>query len=147
MIRKEPFIQHHLGRNTLFQKHKRRLYRWKSPDGQHWNQIDCILCSKRWSEPRIMLLSLGEKRFGVVLSQGPWPWAFWPARAWTRPGQVRSIFYLIWWMSGLSVKPRHRSSPCLTFVLVAGNSLPGVCDLTGKLGLVRPCTRVAPGPR
>ena len=22
---------------------------------------------------RIMLLSLGEKRFGVVLSQGPWP--------------------------------------------------------------------------
>ena len=48
MLWKEPFIQHHLGRNTLFQKHKRRLYIWKSPDGQHWNQIDCILCSKRW---------------------------------------------------------------------------------------------------
>ena len=24
-------------------------------------------------KPRIMHLSLGEKRFGVVLSQGPWP--------------------------------------------------------------------------
>ena len=35
-------------RNTLFQKHKRRLYTWTSPDGQHWNQIDYILCSQRW---------------------------------------------------------------------------------------------------
>ena len=26
--------------NTLFQKHKRRLYTWTSPDGQYWNQID-----------------------------------------------------------------------------------------------------------
>ena len=34
--------------NTLFQKHKRRLYTWTSPDGQHQNQIDCILCSQRW---------------------------------------------------------------------------------------------------
>ena len=34
--------------NTLFQQHKRRLYTWKSPDGQHWNQIDYILCSQRW---------------------------------------------------------------------------------------------------
>ena len=32
----------------LFQKHKRRLYAWTSPDGQHWNQIDYILCSQRW---------------------------------------------------------------------------------------------------
>ena len=31
--------------NTLFQKHKRRLYTWTSPDGQHQNQIDYILCS------------------------------------------------------------------------------------------------------
>ena len=29
--------------NTLFQQHKRRLYTWTSPDGQHWNQIDYIL--------------------------------------------------------------------------------------------------------
>ena len=34
--------------NTLFQQHKRRFYTWTSPDGQHWNQIDYILCSQRW---------------------------------------------------------------------------------------------------
>ena len=34
--------------NTLFQQHKRRLYMWTSPDGQHQNQIDYILCSQRW---------------------------------------------------------------------------------------------------
>ena len=36
--------------NTLFQQHKRRLYTWTSPDGQHRNQIDYIdyfLCSLR----------------------------------------------------------------------------------------------------
>ena len=31
-----------------FQQHKRRLYTWTSPDGQHRNQIDYILCSQRW---------------------------------------------------------------------------------------------------
>jgi len=34
--------------NTHFQQHKRRLYTWTSPDGQQRNQIDYILCSKRW---------------------------------------------------------------------------------------------------
>ena len=34
--------------NTLFQQHKRRLYTWTSPDAQHRNQIDYILCSQRW---------------------------------------------------------------------------------------------------
>ena len=34
--------------NTLFQQHKRRLYTWTSPDGQHQNQIDYIRCSQRW---------------------------------------------------------------------------------------------------
>ena len=34
--------------NTLFQQHKTRLYKWTSPDGQHQNQIDYILCSQRW---------------------------------------------------------------------------------------------------
>ena len=33
--------------NTLFQQHKRRLYTWTSPDDQHQNQIDYILCSQR----------------------------------------------------------------------------------------------------
>ena len=32
--------------NTLFQQHG--LYTWTSPDGQHQNQIDYILCSQRW---------------------------------------------------------------------------------------------------
>ena len=34
--------------NTLFQQHKRKLYTWTSPDGQHRNQIDYFLCSQRW---------------------------------------------------------------------------------------------------
>ena len=34
--------------NTFFQQHKRRLYTWTSPDGQHRNQIDSILYSQRW---------------------------------------------------------------------------------------------------
>ena len=34
--------------NTLFQQRKRRLYTWTSPDSQHQNQIDYILCSQRW---------------------------------------------------------------------------------------------------
>ena len=33
--------------NTLFQQHKRRLYTWTSPDGQHQNQTYYILCSQR----------------------------------------------------------------------------------------------------
>ena len=34
--------------NTLFQQHKSRLYTRTSPDGQHRNQIDYILCSQIW---------------------------------------------------------------------------------------------------
>ena len=34
--------------NTLCQQHRRRLYTRTSPDGQHRNQIDYILCSQRW---------------------------------------------------------------------------------------------------
>ena len=33
--------------NTLFQQHKRRLYTWTSPDGQHQTQIDDLICSQR----------------------------------------------------------------------------------------------------
>ena len=32
--------------NTLFQQHKRRLYTWKSPDGQYRNQTDYIFAAK-----------------------------------------------------------------------------------------------------
>ena len=34
--------------NTLFQQHRRRRYTRTSPDCQHQNQIDYILCSQRW---------------------------------------------------------------------------------------------------
>ena len=39
--------------HTGYSKHplpttQRRLYTWTSPDGQHRNQIDYILCSQRW---------------------------------------------------------------------------------------------------
>ena len=34
--------------NTLFQPNRRRLYTWTSPDRQHQNHIDYILCSQRW---------------------------------------------------------------------------------------------------
>ena len=34
--------------NTLFQQHKRRLYACTSPDAQHRNQIDYIVCRQRW---------------------------------------------------------------------------------------------------
>ena len=37
-----------IGANTLFQKHKKRLYTWTSADGQHQTQTDYILCSQRW---------------------------------------------------------------------------------------------------
>ena len=44
----ELFLHWSTVENTLFQQHKRRLYTRKSPDGQHWNQTDYILCSQRW---------------------------------------------------------------------------------------------------
>ena len=47
--------------NTLFQQHKRRLYTWTSPDGQHWNQIDYILCSQRWRSS----IQSGKRRPGA----------------------------------------------------------------------------------
>ena len=34
--------------NILFQQHRRRLYTWTTPDGQYRNQIEYILCSRRW---------------------------------------------------------------------------------------------------
>ena len=42
------FCQENTLANTLFQQHKRRLYTWTSPNGQHQNQIVYILCSQRW---------------------------------------------------------------------------------------------------
>ena len=51
--------------NTLFQQHKRRLYTWTSPDGQHKNQIDYILCSQRWRSS----IQLARTRLGADCGQ------------------------------------------------------------------------------
>ena len=40
--------------NTLFQQHKTRFYTWTSPDGQHRNQTDYILCSEELTVAQIM---------------------------------------------------------------------------------------------
>ena len=47
--------------NTIFQQHKRRLYTWTSPDGQHPNQTDYILCSQRLRS----YIQLAKTRLGV----------------------------------------------------------------------------------
>ena len=49
--------------NTLFQQHKRRLYTWTSPDGQHQKQTDYILCSQRWKSS----IQLAKTRLGAEL--------------------------------------------------------------------------------
>ena len=36
-------------KNTMFQKHPRRLYTWTSPGGNTKNQIDYTLIEKRWT--------------------------------------------------------------------------------------------------
>ena len=51
--------------NTHFQQHKRRLYTWTSPDGQHQNQIDYILCSQRWRSS----IQSTKTRLGVTVAQ------------------------------------------------------------------------------
>ena len=45
--------------NTHFQKHKKRLYIWTSPDGQYKNLIDYILCSQRWRSSKQRKTRLG----------------------------------------------------------------------------------------
>ncbi|GFO27137.1 endonuclease-reverse transcriptase [Plakobranchus ocellatus] len=36
-------------KNTMFEKHPRRLFTWTSPDGKTKNQIDNIMIEKRWA--------------------------------------------------------------------------------------------------
>ena len=51
--------------NTLFQQHKRRLYTWTSPDGQHRNQNDYVLCSQRWRSS----IQSAKTRLGATVAQ------------------------------------------------------------------------------
>ena len=62
--------------NTRFQQHKRRLYTWTSPVGQHQNQINYILCSQRW---RSSVQSAKNKT-------GSWLWL----RTWTPYCQIQT---------------------------------------------------------
>ena len=60
--------------NTLFQQHKRRRYTWTSPDGQHQNQIDYILCSQRWRSS----IQSTKTRLGMTVAQiikSLWPYS------------------------------------------------------------------------
>ena len=105
--------------NTLFQQHKRRLYTWTSPDSQHRNQIDYILCSQRW---RHYFANKGPSSQGYGFSCGhvwmlqldceeswvPKNWCFWtvvldktPESPWTarRSNQSilkRSVLGILW---------------------------------------------------
>ena len=45
-------------------KHKRRLYTCTSPDGQHRNQIDYIICNQRWRN----LIQSAKMRLGADCS-------------------------------------------------------------------------------
>ena len=55
--------------NTHFQKHKRRLYTWKSPDGQYQNQIDYILCSLRWRSSILYSQQKQDKALELTATQ------------------------------------------------------------------------------
>ena len=44
--------------NTLFQQHKRRLYTWTLPDGQHQNQIDYILYNQQKQDQELTMAQI-----------------------------------------------------------------------------------------
>ena len=63
--------------NTLFQQHKRRLYTWTSPDGQHQNQIDYVLCSQRWRSSIQLAKTDWEMTVAQIMNLLPnsdWSW-------------------------------------------------------------------------
>ena len=43
-----PRSHKRVGQDLIINIHKRQLYTWTSPDGQHQNQTDYILCGQRW---------------------------------------------------------------------------------------------------
>ena len=47
--------------NTLFQQHKRRLYTWALPDGQHQNQTDTTLMPESEEELKSLLMKVKEE--------------------------------------------------------------------------------------
>ena len=59
--------------STLFQQHKRRLYTWTSPDGQHRNQIDSILCNSafKWEYLSFSPLLFASRLFTAICKATP----------------------------------------------------------------------------
>ena len=55
--------------NTLFQQHKRRLYTWTSPDGQHQNQTDWLYSLQPKMEK---LYTVSKNTIGSWLWLGSW---------------------------------------------------------------------------
>ena len=134
--------------NTLFQQHKRRLYTWTSPDGQHQNHIDYILCSKRWRNSiqsaktrpgadcgsdhelliakfRFKLKKVGKtaRPFRYDLNQTPYD----------NTVEVRNIFYFFYFFIFLILKsliltcvPKHEPP----------SHLPPYCLVSSKMGLI-----------
>ena len=89
--------------NNFFQRHKRWLYTWTSPDGQYQNQIDYILCSWRWKSSILLAKTRpGDdcgsdhefliSKFGLKLKRvrknmtGSWLWL----RSWTHYCQIQT---------------------------------------------------------
>ena len=63
--------------NTLFQEHKRRLYMWTSPDGQHQNQIDYILHRQRWRSSIQSAKQDQELTVAQIVKNPPAMWETW----------------------------------------------------------------------
>ena len=53
------------------------LYTWTSPDGQHWNQTDYILCSQRWrssTQSAKTRLETMSQIMNSLLPNSDWNW-------------------------------------------------------------------------
>ena len=50
--------------NTLFQQYENLFYMWTSPDGQHRNQTDYILCRQRWRSSKQSAKTRPEADYG-----------------------------------------------------------------------------------
>ena len=59
---------------TGHSKNKRRLYTWTSPDGQHQNQTDDILCSQRWSQQKEDQELTVAQIMNSLLPNSDWNW-------------------------------------------------------------------------
>ena len=122
--------------NTLFQQHKRRLYTWTSPDGQHRNQIDYILCSQRWKSSiwsaktrlgadcgsdhelliakfRLKLKKVGKSTgpFRYDLNQIPYDYTVEVTSRFKGLDQIECLKFYGWRFVTLYRKQRSRSSP------------------------------------